>query len=325
MRIIKILQVALKLIMMPQILVAEPTFDNLMELPMNMAGYMSVERASDECEEQVISAVDITIEEANKRCEDAVRQNIYSIERQDDDVMEQVMEATRRTEEKKCKTIVEESLKEAELLFEKKCLTYTEHATQIARNEVDAECRVIIDNKMRHAIITDRRESEEHCRNILEQQLLEQKKQDKVQCSVDSQVAVQHAVDMAVKAGQDALVSAIDQTEERCQTQIEKVIKEAVKNATEECANKTNYKIRDAEDRVKREWGKDLVNLRKLFQEKMEETRKRWVGEMFEVKKSFTGRKSQKGFEVQEELNKISSESFILIDEGSGSESNSVE
>ena len=41
---------------------------------MNMAGYMSVERASDECEEQVISAVDITIDEANKRCEEAVRE-----------------------------------------------------------------------------------------------------------------------------------------------------------------------------------------------------------------------------------------------------------
>ena len=124
-----IFEVAFQLIMMSPIVVEESTFDNLMELPMNMAGYMSVERASDECEEQVISAVDITIEEANKRCEDAVRQNIYSIERQDDDVMEQVMEVTRRTE----------------------------------------ECHVIIDNKIRHAIITDRRESEKHYRNILEQ------------------------------------------------------------------------------------------------------------------------------------------------------------
>ena len=204
-------------------------------------------------------------------------------------------------------------------------MIYTEHATHIAQNEVDAECHVIIDNKIRHAIIYDRRESEELCRNILEQQLLEQKKQDKVQCSVDSQVAVQHAVDMAVKAGQDALVSVVDQTEERCQTQIELAIKEAVKNATEECASKTDYKIRDAEDRVKREWGKDLVNLRKLFQEKMEETRKRWVGEMIEVKNSLTDKKFQDGLEVQEELNKISSESFILFDEGSGSKTNSVE
>ena len=67
------------------------------------------------------------------------------------------------------------------------------------------------------------------------------------------------------------------------------------------------------------------MNLRKLFQEKREETRKRWVGEIIEVKKSFTGGKLQDGFEVQKELNKISSESFILFDEGSGSESNSVE
>merc|ERR1719431_2063162 len=95
------------------ILHAEPTFDNLMELPMNMAGYMSVERASDECEEQVISAVDITIEEANRRCEEAVRQNIYNIERQDDDVIEQVMEATRHAEEKKCDARIESRLKEA--------------------------------------------------------------------------------------------------------------------------------------------------------------------------------------------------------------------
>ena len=32
---------------------AEPFFDNLMELPLNMAGFMSVDRASTECEEQV--------------------------------------------------------------------------------------------------------------------------------------------------------------------------------------------------------------------------------------------------------------------------------
>ena len=31
----------------------EAFFDNLMELPMNMAGYMSVARASTECEDQV--------------------------------------------------------------------------------------------------------------------------------------------------------------------------------------------------------------------------------------------------------------------------------
>ena len=29
-------------------------FDNLIELPMNMAGYMSVARASTECEDQVM-------------------------------------------------------------------------------------------------------------------------------------------------------------------------------------------------------------------------------------------------------------------------------
>ena len=31
----------------------EAFFDNLIELPMNMAGYMSVARASTECEDQV--------------------------------------------------------------------------------------------------------------------------------------------------------------------------------------------------------------------------------------------------------------------------------
>ena len=193
----------------------EPTFENLMELPMNMAGYMSVERASDECEEQVIAAVDITIEEANRRCEEAVRQNIYNIERQDDDVIEQVMDATRSSEEKKCKHIMETSLKEAEILFERKCATFTEEAALIARNKKDAECRVIIEKKIRQAIIADRRESENHCKTILEQQLKEQTKQHQVQCSIDSQVAVQHAVDMAVKTGQDTLISAVEQTERR--------------------------------------------------------------------------------------------------------------
>ena len=175
-----------------------------------------------------------------------------------------------------------------------------------------------MDNKIRHAIINDRRESEKHCRSILEQQLLAQEQQDKVQCNIDSQVAVQHAVDMAVKAGHKAMIVAVDQTEKRCETEIEKALKESIKNATEECGNKTNDKIREAEDRVKKEWGKDLVNLRKLFQEKMEETRKRWIGEMLEVKKSYSDLKVQDRFEIREELNNISSESFILLDEGSG-------
>ena len=292
---------------------AEPTFDNLMELPMNMAGYMSVERASDECEEQVITAVDITIEEANRRCEEAVRQNIYNIERQDDDVVEQVMEATRSSEEKKCKHIMETSLQEAEILFEKKCTTFTEQAANIARNEKDAECRVIIDNKIRQAIIIDRRESENHCRIILEQQLLEQSKQQQIQCSIDSGIAVQHAVDMAVKTGQDALVSAVDQTEKRCEIQIEKKIQEAIRNGSEECAIKTKHRIEEAEDRVKREWGKDLVNLRKLFKEKMEETRKRWITEIIQDEKYLSKENIQK-----EELENISTESFLLLNEGSG-------
>merc|ERR1719431_378398 len=293
------------------ILHAEPTFDNLMELPMNMAGYMSVERASDECEEQVITAVDITIEEANRRCEDAVRQNIYNIERQDDAMIEQVMEATRSSEEKKCKHIMETSLKEAEILFERKCTTFTEQAANIARNEKDAECRVIIDNKIRQAIIIDRKESENHCRIILEQQLLEQRKQQEIQCSIDSGIAVQHAVDMAVKTGQDALVSAVDQTEKRCGVQIEKIIEEAAKNGSEECIKKTKHRIEEAEDRVKKEWGKDLVNLRKLFKEKMEETRKRWITEMIEDKKYLVREN------IPKEESDSSSESVLLFNEGS--------
>merc|ERR1719320_2335413 len=292
---------------------AEPTLDNLMELPMNMAGYMSVERASDECEEQVITAVDITIEEANRRCEEAVRQNIYNIERQDDDVVEQVMEATRSSVEKKCKHIMETSLKEAEILFEKKCTTFTERAANIARNEKDAECRVIIDNKIRQAMILDRRESENHCRIILEQQLLEQNKQQQIQCSIDSGIAVQYAVDMAVKTGQDALVSAVDQTEKMCKIQIEKQIQEAIRNGSEECAIKTKHRIEEAEDRVKREWGKDLVNLRKLFKEKMEETRKRWIKEIIQDEKYLSKENIQK-----EEFEKITTESFLLFNEGSG-------
>jgi len=321
MRVVKVLQAVLQLSVVGKMF-AEPTFDNLMELPMNMAGYMSVERASDECEEQVITAVDITIEEANKRCEDAVRQNIYNIERQDDDVIEQVMEATRSSEEKKCRIIVEESLKEAEKMFDKKCKDYTKHNSQVARNEVQAECRVITENKIRHAIIVDRRESENHCRNILEQELHVQGKKSQVQCSIDSQVAVQHAVDMAAKAGHKALIAAVEQTEKRCGIENERVLKEARKNMTEECDIQNRDKIREAEERVKEEWGKDLIHLRKLFQEKMDETRKRWVGETLEVKRTPRGKDK---FEIRDELNKISSEYFILPDEGSGVSDNSLE
>ena len=292
---------------------AEPTFENLMELPMNMAGYMSVERASDECEEQVISAVDITIEEANRRCEEAVRQNIYNIERQDDDVIEQVMEATRHTEEKKCEARIESRLKEAEILLEKKCQSYTDHAKQLVRNEVNAECEVIVAKRIRQAIINDRKESEEHCRRILEEEVEKQRKQDQVQCNIDSQVAIQHAVNMVVEAGQDALVSAVDQTEKRCVVKINEARLEAEAEANSVCSNQTEREVREAEDRVKKEWGKDLVNLRKLFQTKMKETRKRWVDEMLKVKKT-----SVKNNEVEAE--ELESESFLLLETGSGTE-----
>ena len=44
----------------------------------------------------LIEAVELTLEDANVKCEEAIRQNLENIERSDEDVFLRVMEATRK-------------------------------------------------------------------------------------------------------------------------------------------------------------------------------------------------------------------------------------
>ena len=94
---------------------------DLFEFPMNLAGFMSIERASDACEDRINEAVELTLGDANLKCEEAIRQNVETIERSDEDVFLQVMEATRKQEEIRCINIVEGSLADAAAVQEKKC------------------------------------------------------------------------------------------------------------------------------------------------------------------------------------------------------------
>ncbi len=61
------------------------------------------------------------MEDANLKCEEAIRQNLENIERSDEDVFLRVMEATRKQEELRCINIVEGSLAEAAAAHEKEC------------------------------------------------------------------------------------------------------------------------------------------------------------------------------------------------------------
>ena len=94
---------------------------DIFEIPMNLAGFMSIERASDACEDRINEAVGITLEEANVKCEETIRLNLESIERSDEDMFLRVMEATRRQEELRCINIVEGSLADAATAYEKEC------------------------------------------------------------------------------------------------------------------------------------------------------------------------------------------------------------
>ena len=96
------------------------SFD-LFEIPMNMAGFMSIERASDACEDRINEAVEITLDDANVKCEEAIKANLVNIERQDDDVLLQVMEATRKQEELRCINIIQDTLRDAATAYEKEC------------------------------------------------------------------------------------------------------------------------------------------------------------------------------------------------------------
>ena len=94
---------------------------DIFEIPMNLAGFMSIERASDACEDRINEAVGITLEEANVKCEETIRLNLENIERSDEDMFLRVMEATRRQEELRCINIVEGSLADAATAYEKEC------------------------------------------------------------------------------------------------------------------------------------------------------------------------------------------------------------
>ena len=94
---------------------------DIFEIPMNLAGFMSIERASDACEDRINEAVGITLEEANVKCEETIRLNLENIERSDEDMFLRVMEATRRQEELRSINIVEGSLADAATAYEKEC------------------------------------------------------------------------------------------------------------------------------------------------------------------------------------------------------------
>ena len=110
---------------------AKATFDQLLELPMNMAGYMSIERAGFACDDKINEAVEITISEANLRCEESVRRNLNNIERKDEDTMYQVMEATRKQEEEVCAAKMEETVLRTEERVERDCLARVEEAERV--------------------------------------------------------------------------------------------------------------------------------------------------------------------------------------------------
>merc|ERR1712016_4977 len=110
---------------------AKATFDQLLELPLNMAGFMSIERAGFACDDKINEAVEITISEANLRCEESVRRNLNNIERSDKDTMYQVMEATRKQEEEVCAAKMEETVLRTEERVERECLTRVEQAERV--------------------------------------------------------------------------------------------------------------------------------------------------------------------------------------------------
>ena len=114
---------------------SQATFDQLLELPLNLAGYMSIQRAGLACDDKINEAVEITVGEANIRCEEAVRRNLKNIERKDEDTMYQVMEATRLQEESQCQTKVEEAVRSAGLRREEECRARETLAGEVRRGE----------------------------------------------------------------------------------------------------------------------------------------------------------------------------------------------
>ena len=110
------------------------TFDELLELPLNMAGFMSIERAGFACDDKINEAVEITISEANLRCEESVRRNLNNIERSDKDTMYQVMEAARKQEEEVCDGRIQEAVLERERRLEGECSARVKEAERVRRD-----------------------------------------------------------------------------------------------------------------------------------------------------------------------------------------------
>ena len=140
----------------------------------------------------------------------------------------------------------------------------------------------------------------------MEHHLADQREKILADCSADAEVAVQHAVDMVVEAGKDALAVAVKQAEERCRVEKDIAIEEAVGNEIETCSFKMKREVSKAEERVRSEWKADLEELKRLFQDKMEETRRVWMKEMLDIDTTV----------IREQ---VSSEEFLMDIEGSGS------
>ena len=113
---------------------SQATFDQLLELPLNLAGYMSIQRAGLACDDKINEAVEITVGEANIRCEEAVRRNLENIERKDEDTMYQVMEAARKQKEEVCDARIQEAVLERERRLEGECSARVKEAERVRRD-----------------------------------------------------------------------------------------------------------------------------------------------------------------------------------------------
>ena len=124
----------LYLVLVVLMLGSQATFDQLLELPANLAGYMSIQRAGLACDDKINEAVEITISEANLRCEESVRRNLNNIERSDKDTMYQVMEAARKQEEEVCDVRIQEAVLERERRLEGECSARVKEAERVRRD-----------------------------------------------------------------------------------------------------------------------------------------------------------------------------------------------
>ena len=78
--------------------------------------------------------MEITISEANLRCEESVRRNLNNIERSDKDTMYQVMEAARKQEEEVCDVRIQEAVLERERRLEGECSARVKEAERVRRD-----------------------------------------------------------------------------------------------------------------------------------------------------------------------------------------------